>query len=293
MSDVMGSDVIGSPSPPETHERANQFVARVEGAAALLKLAHAGEPIRIDPPHSKTRTVRRQWYSAAISEATTKLHRIIVVFTRHPASGQGVEAELEAFRALSDLTPAGPQLWKLAKVDRVLACKELAKHLEIVLIQYEKTADLMERLATDAGKDDNETPSSDPNSLDFARVRNALLGRAGGSLSLTQAAALLNVSRQALHKRILAGTALGMMVGTEIAVPRLQIVEANGRHAVQPGIGHLTKLFKQAEAGPWMALQFLVDPDPNLGRPPIEALRQGEKDAVVQAARAYLRLDEE
>lgn len=286
------SEAIGFLPPPEHHDRATQFVARVEGAAALLKLAHAGESIRIDPLRSKIPTVRRQWYSAAIGEAASKLDRIIVVFTTHPATGSGVAAELEAFRALSDLTPAAPQLWKMVKVDRTLAYKELAKHLEIVRIQYEQTADLMERLATDADEDITATWSSDRDSTDFARVRSALLDRAGGSLSLTEAADLLAVSRQALHKRILAGTALGMMAGSEIAVPRLQFVDTHGQHTVLPGIGDVTKLFKREEAGPWMALQFLTDPDPNLGRPPIEVLRQGEKDSVIQAARAHLHLDE-
>ena len=55
----------------------------------------------------------------------------------------------------------------------------------------------------------------------------------------------------------------------------------------------MTKLFKDSEAGPWMALQFLVDPDPNFGRSPIEALRAGDERLVEQAARGYLHLDEE
>ena len=168
-----------------------------------------------------------------------------------------------------------------------------SQRLLIICKQYEKTADLVDRLAAGANKDDGETFSTNSDMPDFTSVRDALLKRAGGSLSLTEAAKLLGVSRQALHKRILAGTALGMMVDTEIAVPRLQIVETNKRRSVLPGIDVLTKLFKEAEAGPWMALQFLVDPDPNLGRPPIEELQQGKKDAVIRAARAHLRLDEE
>jgi hypothetical protein len=35
-----------------------------------------------------------------------------------------------------------------------------------------------------------------------------------------------------------------------------------------------------------MALQFLADPDPDLGKAPIEALRAGEGQAVIQAAHA-------
>jgi hypothetical protein len=42
-----------------------------------------------------------------------------------------------------------------------------------------------------------------------------------------------------------------------------------------------------------MALRFLADSDPNIGRAPIELLRVGDERSVVQAARAYLHVDEE
>jgi hypothetical protein len=175
--------------------------------------------------------------------------------------------------------------------NRALAVKELAKHLDLVRQQFEATAALEDTLAApDAPEGDNSTRSQ----VDaFEGVSSALLQRAGGSLSLTQATKLLGVSRQALHKRIAAGTALGMMIGSEIAVPKLQFSETGGRQEILPGIGSVTKLFKDTQAGPWMALQFLVDPDPNLGKSPIEALRAGEDRLVEQAARAYLHLDEE
>ena len=40
----------------------------------------------------------------------------------------------------------------------------------------------------------------------------------------------------------------------------------------------------EAKAGGWSALQFLLDPDPNLGLPPIEAPRAGDV--------SYLGLDD-
>jgi hypothetical protein len=83
-----------------------------------------------------------------------------------------------------------------------------------------------------------------------------------------------------------------MMIGSEIAVPKLQFSNKGGRQEILPGVGTVTKLFKDSEAGPWMALQFLVDPDPNLGKSPIEALRAGDKRLVEQAARVHLHLDE-
>ena len=170
-----------------------------------------------------------------------------------------------------------------------MAVKELAKHLDLVRQQFEATAALEDTLA------DAEAPEGDlPHSgASFEGINEALLERAGGSVSLTQATKLLGVSRQALHKRIAAGTALGMMIGKEIAVPKLQFSEKGGRREILPGVGTVTKLFKDSEAGPWMALQFLADPDPNLGKSPIEALRAGDERLVEQAARAYLQLDEE
>jgi hypothetical protein len=86
---------------------------------------------------------------------------------------------------------------------------------------------------------------------------------------------------------------LGMMVSNEIVVPAFRILRQPVAAKVLAGIDAVTKLFRQAEAGPWMALQFLVDPNPNLGQAPIDALRAGDVAPVIEAARAHLRLDEE
>ncbi len=221
----------------------------------------------------------------------TRLRNIMIVFTQHPAEGAGAAAELEAFKMLVELTPAGPQLLTLAGRDRQLAFNELAKYMEFVRQEFELAAVLEERLAATAH---GTAPTVDAiGAADFGNVRDALLKRAGGAFSLTEAAAELHVTRQALHKRISGGSALGMMVDNEIVVPKLQIVGKHGAAKILTGIGAVTKLFRQTEAGSWMALQYLVDPDPNLGQSPIDALRAGGVQPVVEAARAYLRLDEE
>ena len=124
-------------------------------------------------------------------------------------------------------------------------------------------------------------------------MRDALLKRAGGAFSLTEAAAELHITRQALHKRISNARVLGMMVGNEIIVPKLQIVGEAGAARVLAGIDAVTKLFRETQAGPWTALQFLVGRDPNLGDVPINALRARDVVPVIEAARAHLRLDEE
>jgi hypothetical protein len=272
--------------------RAIELICHVEGAVAFLKVAHAGDRVRIEPADDvagRAQAVRRGWYSSVLTKTAAQLHQIIVVFDKHPARGPDAGAEIEAFRVLADLTTAGPQLHALVRRNRSLAVKELAKHLDLVRQQFEATAALEDTLA------DAEAPGGDSSNsgASFGGVSEALLERAGGSLSLTQATKLLGVSRQALHKRIAAGTALGMMIGNEIAVPKLQFSEKGGRQEILPGVGSVTKLFKDSEAGPWMALQFLFDRDPNLARSPIDALRAGDERLVEQAARAYLHLDEE
>ena len=272
--------------------RAIELICHVEGAAAFLKVAHAGDRVKIEPADDamgRTSAGHRGWYASVLTKAAAQLDQIIVVFDQHPVRGPGAGAEIEAFRVLADLTTAGPQLQALVRRNRTLAVKELAKHLDLVRQQFEATAALEDTLA------DPENPGADSSSggATFEGASKELLERAGGALSLTQATKLLGVSRQALHKRIAAGTALGMMIGNEIAVPKLQFSEMGGRHEIVPGVGCVTKLFKDSEAGPWMALQFLVDPDPNLGKSPIEALRAGDERLVEQAARAYLHLDEE
>jgi hypothetical protein len=223
----------------------------------------------------------------------THLRDIMIVITTHPAEGAGAAAELEAFKMLTELTPAGPQLLTLAGRDRRLAYRELAKHMEFVRQEFELTAALEERLTATANSTTLDQPAEAIGAGDFANVRDALLKRAGGAFSLTEAAAALHVTRQALHKRISSGSALGMMVDNEIVVPKLQIASRHGAAKILTGIDAVTKLFRQTDAGPWMALQFLVDPDPNLSEAPIEVLRAGDVQLVVEAARAHLHLDEE
>jgi len=121
----------------------------------------------------------------------------------------------------------------------------------------------------------------------------ALLAAAGGGLALAEAAQALAISPKAMHAQIRAGRALGLMHGDRIVVPKLQFRSRHGRSEVLPGIDQVVRLFHETQAGPWAAVQFLLEPDPNLGAAPIAALRDGQVAAVVHAARAYLRVDED
>ena len=125
----------------------------------------------------------------------------------------------------------------------------------------------------------------------FEAASAQLLEAAGGAYSLSEAAELLGMSRQGFHKKIGNGSALGMMVGNEIRVPKLQIERSGKGARLVPGIDRVTKLFKETEAGSWAALQFLMETDPNLGKTPVAALEEGLTEPVEQAAQAYLGLE--
>ena len=58
-------------------------------------------------------------------------------------------------------------------------------------------------------------------------------------------------------------------------------------------MGKIIKLFDASKAGRWSALQFLLEQDPNLAMAPVQALRTGEVQQVVNAATAYLDVDED
>ena len=127
----------------------------------------------------------------------------------------------------------------------------------------------------------------------FETSRDKLVERSGGVLTLRDAAARLGITKQALQKRIHASAALGMMIGDRIVVPALQMTTEGGTTRILAGMDKVTQAFAEAGATGWCALQFLVDPDPNLeGHLPVDLLREGRVQEVVQAARACLGLDE-
>ena len=84
---------------------------------------------------------------------------------------------------------------------------------------------------------------------------------------------------------------MAMMDADELVLPKCQwLIDSGNKVAALPGLTDIVRIF--GRAGGWSALQFLLDPDPNLGKPPIEALHEGAVPAVVAAARSYLGLNE-
>ena len=193
---------------------------------------------------------------------------------------------INAFRMLSEITPAESQLRDLFIKDRPRAFHELARQLDLVAHQLKAAIALAGDLETLAAEKANEEEAR------LKVVQTELLAEAGKSLSLTEAAKQLDVSRQALHKRIGLGTALGLMRDSELVVPEAQFVSRDGKLKIVEGLGAVMREFDDFGAGRWSALQFLIEIDPTLRRTPLEALKAGEQDATVRAARAYLSLDE-
>ncbi|EJC63768.1 hypothetical protein Rleg5DRAFT_0464 [Rhizobium leguminosarum bv. viciae WSM1455] len=105
--------------------------------------------------------------------------------------------------------------------------------------------------------------------------RQNLIERAGGTMSAEDAGRILGISRQAVDKRRRAGTLLAVREGSDWRYPLCQLDQGE----VIAGISDVVRGF--AAAGPWIALDFLLAPDTALGgRTPLQALRDGDREAV-------------
>jgi len=265
----------------------------IEQAALLMSAAFAAADVRDFAPVRRRQTIRstgdaRRWYSELANDVLTHLSELRSALGHRWTPSPDADALAhEAIELLSELTPVPSRLVALYRSRRDEGLAELARHLEIVARQYTLSASLVADLGSGEG-----APPQDTATARFAVARQALLEAAGGALSLTEAANALGVTRQNLHKRIHSASALGMMLDGRIVVPRLQLISDNGGTAIVTGIERVVRPFMQSKAGAWSALQFLVDLDPNLGMPPIDALRAGDVAGVEHAARAYLGLDE-
>jgi hypothetical protein len=228
------------------------------------------------------------WYCSLVNATFNRyrdLRRALLHKWTPPAEVESLT--LNAFRILSEITPADTQLRNLFVHDRPRAFHELTRHLDIVAAQLKAAIELATDL--EAIKPD-DIPS--PEQAQVEAVQLESLGKAGKPLSLTAAAKELGVSRQALHKRIGLGSALGLMHGPELVVPDAQFVSKDGKLGIVDGLNAIVSLFDTSGAGRWSALQFLTEVDPLLQRVPLDVLKEGDRDAVVRATRAYLSLDE-
>jgi hypothetical protein len=270
------------------------FCARIDQAAMLLSVAFMEANVTDfsltrNPRSSKRSGPQAQWYIDVVETCMQRAREVQDALV-HPwtPTGRAERLAADAFMLLSHLSPAAHELARLYGFDRAGALSQLARQLEAVARQIELSA----RLLAEVEAKDSASRSSE---TQFAELGDALLKQAGGKLTLTESARLLGVSRQALHKRIKTGSVLAMMAkgatGSPILVlPHAQFVSLNGRYEVVPGLPDLLRLFENS--GEWSALQFLVEPDPNLaGRKPLDVLVDGHVNDVLAAARAYLDID--
>lgn len=116
------------------------------------------------------------------------------------------------------------------------------------------------------------------------RARQELLESEGGTLSVSQVATLLGITRQAVDKRRRARTLIGLHTGRHgFAFPAWQFDQRGQLLAGLEGV-----LAELAEFSPWMQAGYLLSPNLRLGGlRPIDALRSGDADQVQRAASAY------
>lgn len=282
-----------------------RLAARIEASAVVLSAEAAERGITIAlgrKPAGRPRAPRRRtadhlaWFESIVWSSRLRLVEIKAALEAFGRMERPGDAEARVVRYLADLTPLRVQLVRLSRRDPRRAMEETAKQLDALDVHLASAAALLgdpglaDAPDEEAGGGAVEAP--DDGAAAFERISAELLDRGGGGMSLREAADALGTSKQALHKRIHAGTALGMMRGREIVVPRAQFADGDGKAGLLPGIPEVLAAFRAVGERGWGALQFLVERDPNLGRPPIDALREGRVEAVVRAARAHLGLDE-
>jgi hypothetical protein len=109
------------------------------------------------------------------------------------------------------------------------------------------------------------------------------LKRAGGAYELDEVRALLNgISRQAVEKRVREGALLAVPgPSNRRRFPTIQFADDG---ALVEGLREVRQALPFQN--PWAVLNYLVNPEDRLGgRRPIDALKAGEVEKVVEAAR--------
>jgi hypothetical protein len=116
------------------------------------------------------------------------------------------------------------------------------------------------------------------------RIRERLLNVEGGTISSSEAASLLGISRQAVDKRRRANQLLGLSIGRRgYAYPVWQF---DSRAGTLPGLVDVLAELKDHD--PWIQAAFMLNPNARLdGSLPLDALRQGDTESAKRAARAY------
>jgi hypothetical protein len=121
--------------------------------------------------------------------------------------------------------------------------------------------------------------------LEGVRIAQEDLREAGGAYDLDQVRTLMRgVSRQAIDKRVQEGSLLAVPgPSNRRSYPTLQF---NRDGTVVPGLKAVREALQTSNS--WTLLNFLAHPDVRLGdRKPIELLRLGQLELVLEAARRH------
>lgn len=271
------------------------FTQRIFLASIYLSAAFAMAEVPDFKPTRRAPVFRPRkydcgWYASVVNAGFNRFWELrnALVHTWTP-SAEGEPLTLRAFALLAELVPAHGSLMRLYALDPAKAFQELARHLDVLAEQIKLSVKLVADLEEAETK---EEAVANEERLDT--IQDAILLDVGETLALSAAADRLGVTRQNLHKRIQRGSAIGVMRQGEILVPAAQFVEENGKTKIVEGLQSVIAPFLKSGAGHWSALQFLVETEPNLAQPPLEALKSGVLPAVVaRAGEAYLGLDEQ
>lgn len=115
-----------------------------------------------------------------------------------------------------------------------------------------------------------------------AIAKRELLDLDGGSVTPSEAGALLNITRQAVGQRRAAGKLLGIPGPNGYTYPVWQFKD----HDVLDGFADVLTALNDHD--PWMQLIFFVrENDAANGKRPLDLLRKGKLDAVLRAAALY------
>jgi hypothetical protein len=115
-----------------------------------------------------------------------------------------------------------------------------------------------------------------------AETKREMLRSEGGVLSAPQLAAFLGITVAGLNKRRERNQVFWLEVGDGYVYPAFQI----GETALAPGMREVLAAFTVDD--PWMRVHFMLTGDQRLGgKRPLDLLRAGKVEPVVQAAAAY------
>jgi hypothetical protein len=126
-----------------------------------------------------------------------------------------------------------------------------------------------------------------PARLRWVRHRDELLAAEGGVVSTDEATALLSVkSRQAVQQRVRRGTLIGLPLNQTTTVYPIWQFSEKSRDRVLPGLREV--LAALGNLDPWGRVIFFLGGEGRLdGERPLDTLRRGDIERVIEAARHY------